>query len=144
MNVTRSLHIIAFSIFMCFASMPALAQDTNQNTKNVQPDNTGVNTRDRNTSERTADQAKNNLSDREMMQKIRQSIMADKSLSTYAKNIKIISEQGQVTLKGPVRSEAERKNINDKAKKVAGQDNIHDELTVKAVKRKSGTKADTY
>ena len=74
-------------------------------------DNTRVNKRDREKGAVTADQAKENLTDRQLMQKIRKSVMNDKSLSTYAHNVKIIATNGKVTLKGPVRSDEERKTI---------------------------------
>jgi hyperosmotically inducible periplasmic protein len=99
-------------------------------------DNTKVNERDRSKTEPTADQAKNNVNDREIMQKIRQAIMDDKSLSTYAHNVKIISRQGKVTLKGPVRSEDEKKTVEQKAADVAGAGNITDQLTIKPEKSK--------
>ncbi len=82
----------------------------------------------------TADQAKNNVSDREIMQKIRRSLMDDKSLSTYAHNVKIISQNGKVTLKGPVRSDEEKRVIGDKAAEIAGAGNVVNELTVKPAK----------
>ena len=68
------------------------------------------------------------------MQKIRKAVVADKGLSTYAHNVKIISEHGKVTLKGPVRSEEERKNIQAKATAVAGDGNVMDEMTIAAAK----------
>lgn len=77
-------------------------------------DNTKVNKRDRATPERTADQAKETTSDREIMRKIRRAVVADKSLSTYAHNVKIISEHSKVTLKGPVHSAEESKSIEAK------------------------------
>jgi osmotically-inducible protein OsmY len=92
-----------------------------------QSDNTKVNKNE----QPTADQAKNNTSDRELMQKIRQAVMDDKSLSTYAHNVKIIAKNGKVTLKGPVRTEAEKSAIEQKAVEVAGAGNVIDELTVK-------------
>jgi hyperosmotically inducible protein len=98
------------------------------------PDNTKVNKKDQAKSEPTADQAKNTPSDREIMQKIRKSVMADKSLSTYAHNVKIISEHGKVTLKGPVQTEEERKTIAAKAAEVAGHDSVINEITVKGDK----------
>ena len=98
------------------------------------PDNTKVNERDRTKSQPTADQAKNNLSDREIMQKIRKMVVADKSLSTYGKNVKIISEHGKVTLKGPVHTEDESKNIEAKAVQVAGTGNVSNMLAVKGDK----------
>ena len=94
-------------------------------------DNTKVNRADREAGSPTADQAKNNRSDREIMQKIRKDILSDKSLSTYAHNVKIIAEHGKVTLRGPVRSEEERKTIEAKAVAAAGADNVMDEITIK-------------
>ena len=75
-------------------------------------DNTKVNKRDRAKAEATADQQKENATDREITQKIRQALRADKSLSIYAHNVKVIAQDGQVTLKGPVRSENEKKTID--------------------------------
>ena len=95
------------------------------------PDNTKVNKRDRQQAERTADQAKDNAGDRDIMQKIRQAIMADKSLSTYAHNVKVISEHGKITLKGPVRSQEEKQSVEAKAVEVAGAGNVTNQLTVK-------------
>lgn len=99
-------------------------------------DNTKVNKGDRNKAEPTADQAKNNVSDRDIMQKIRKSVMDDQSLSTYAHNVKIVSQNGKVTLKGPVRSEEEKKAIEEKATEVAGPGNVTNELTIKAARSK--------
>jgi len=96
-----------------------------------EPDNTKVNTRDRDSSQPTADQAKNNLSDRQIMQNIRKAVIADKSLSTYGHNAKIISDHGKVTLKGPVNSDEERRNIEAKATEVAGAGNVTNQLSVK-------------
>jgi hyperosmotically inducible protein len=103
------------------------------------PDNTKVNQRDRSKAAPTADQAKNATNDRETMQKIRKAVVADKGLSTYAHNVKIISQGGKVTLKGPVRSEEEKTSIEQKATDVAGAGNVTNEITVKpaASKKKS-------
>lgn len=98
------------------------------------PDNTKTNKTAKNGP--TADQGKNNESDRTIMQKIRQAVMADKSLSTYAHNVKIISQNGKVTLKGPVNSEAEKQTIEQKAIDVAGAGNVTNEITIKAPKTK--------
>ena len=107
----------------------ALAQEPT--TQPTTPDNTKVNERDRSRDEPTADQQKNNRSDRDITQQIRQSIMKDKSLSTYAHNIKIITENGQVTLKGPVRSEEEKKTVEAKATEVAGENKVTSQLDIK-------------
>ena len=95
-----------------------------------QPDNTKMNKGDH----PTADQAKNNASDRDIMQNIRKAVVSDKSLSTYGHNVKIISKDGKVTLKGPVRSEQEKSAIESKAVEVAGAGNVTNELTVKPEK----------
>ena len=94
------------------------------------PDNTKMNQADRSNDQPTADQQKNNPSDRELTQHVRQAIMEDKSLSTYAHNVKIISQNGVVTLKGPVRSDDERRAIEAKANEVAGKEKVVNELTV--------------
>jgi hyperosmotically inducible protein len=98
------------------------------------PDNTATNKRDSAPAERTADQAKEAPSDREIMQKIRKAIMSDKSLSTYGHNVKVIAEHGKVTLKGPVHSEEESKNIEAKATEVAGAGNVANQLAIKGDK----------
>jgi len=95
------------------------------------PDNTKVNERDRSKDELTADQQKNNRSDQDITQQIRQSMMEDKSLSTYAHNVKIITQNGQVTLKGPVRSEDEKKAVETKATEVAGENKVTSQLDIK-------------
>jgi hyperosmotically inducible protein len=78
----------------------------------------------------TADQQKMNPADRAITQKIRKAIHDDTSLSTYAHNIKIITQDGKVTLRGPVRSEDERANLEAKATGVVGQDNVTDQLQI--------------
>lgn len=93
------------------------AESTDAQTK---PDNSAVNKRDKDPGAVTADQQKMNPADREITAKIRKSIMADKALSTYAHNVKIISQDGTVTLKGPGRSDAEVTSIVGKATDVTG------------------------
>ena len=95
-------------------------------------DNTKMNERDRSANEPTADRQKDNRSDREITQQVRKAIVKDKSLSTYAHNVKVITQNGMVTLKGPVRSEEEKKAIEAKAAEVAGQDKVTNQLDVKS------------
>jgi hyperosmotically inducible periplasmic protein len=117
------------TILFCAAAVIGHAQTPDTSTK---PDNTKVNKRDRNAGEATADQQKTNAADQEMTRKIRRSIMADKSLSTYAHNIKIISQDGAVTLKGPVKSNEEKEAVMAKAVAVAGSaDKVTDQISVK-------------
>ena len=82
---------------------------------------TRVNRRDRSKTEPTADQAKNNQSERELMKNIRRALVEDKSLSSSAHNVKVIAQGGKVTLKGPVKSEDEKRAVEEKAAGVAGQ-----------------------
>jgi osmotically-inducible protein OsmY len=71
------------------------------------------------------------MSDRDMMRHIRRDIVRDKSLSTYGHNVKIIANNGKVTLRGPVRSEEEKHTIEEHARKYAGDGNVTNEVTVK-------------
>src|SRR5271165_3380558 len=91
-------------------------------------DNTKMNQGDQSKNVPTADQQKDNRSDRDITQQIRKSIMDDKSLSMYAHNVKIITQNGQVTLKGPVRSESEKQTIATKATEVAGTNKVTNDL----------------
>jgi len=102
-----------------------------QTPSTTQPDNTKVNQRDRSSAEPTADQQKMNKSDQNLSAAIRKSIVADKGLSTYAHNIKVIAQNGDVTLKGPVKSDDEKKSVLSKAAEVTGSaQRVHDEITV--------------
>jgi len=97
------------------------------------PDNSAANKGD----QVTAESQKMNKADRDMTAQIRKSVMADKSLSTYAHNVKIITQDGMVTLKGPVRSDDEVKSIMAKATEVAGSsDKVVNQLEVKPPKSK--------
>jgi len=116
------------TIVLCAAAAYVYAQAPDTAPK---PDNTKINQRDRNSGEATADQQKTNAADQDLTKKIRQSIMADKSLSSNAHNIKIISQNGAVTMKGPVKSDSEKKTVMEKAVAVAGgSDKVTDEISV--------------
>jgi osmotically-inducible protein OsmY len=107
--------------------LAAHAQDQANPPSSTAPDNSSRNKNQAN----TADNQKENTSDREITQKIRQSLMADKSLSTYAHNVKIITQGGQVTLKGPVQDQNEKETIATKAADIAGTGKVDNQLTVK-------------
>ena len=96
----------------------------------VDPSNSAVNERHNQPGEANADRQSNAQSDLDLTAKIRRSIVDDKSLSTSAHNVKIIAQNGQVTLKGPVRSEAEKNAIQQQASSIAGQPNVKNELDV--------------
>lgn len=101
-----------------------------QDAQDPAPDNSKTNKRDRDKNSPTADQQKMNATDRELSRRVRSAIMDDKSLSTYAYNIKIVAQDGKVTLKGPVRSEEEKSAIEAKATEVAGAGNVSNQLEV--------------
>jgi hyperosmotically inducible periplasmic protein len=96
----------------------------------VEPDNSGRNVRDRNDQNKTAGDQSENEADRTITQNIRQAVTADDSLSTNAKNVKIITNDGTVTLRGPVKSEKEKAEIEAKAKQVAGVKRVDNQLEV--------------
>ena len=100
------------------------------NSSQAPADNTKVNKRDRSQVDPTADQQKENTSDRQLAAQIRHAVVKDKSLSTSAHNIKIIAQNGTVTLKGPVKSEQEKQAIEAKATEIAGASKVTSELQV--------------
>ena len=122
-SVTRAINTLLLSGACSLMALPAVAQQT-------APDNTKVNKADRAKGAVTADQQKESAADRDLTKKIRQSVVGDKSLSTYAHNVKIVTQDGQVTLKGPVRSEAEKTSIAAKATEIAGAGKVTNEITV--------------
>jgi BON domain len=125
-RVQRCLFVGAVAVLgTALMASPLPRQDSGQ-----QPDNTKANKRDRDKASPTADQQKMNTTDRDLTKRIRASITEDKSLSTYAHNIKIISRDGKVTLKGPVRSEEEKNTIEAKATEIAGAGNVIDQLEI--------------
>jgi len=95
------------------------------------PDNTRTNKADQKPGAATADQAKNNKTDLQLASHIRRGLIKDKSLSTYGHNVKIIAQDGKVTLKGPVHSDQEKKTVLDVAAKYAGAGNVDDQLEIK-------------
>jgi hyperosmotically inducible protein len=135
-TMTNTFHtrlaVIALALG-CFSAPSVFAQE-------ARPDNTQVNKRDRQSSEVTADQQKNNRSDIELTRQIRKSLVADKSLSTYAHNVKVIAQDGRVTLKGPVATADEKTIVEGKAAEVAGKQNVISEISVTAKSSPSKTK----
>ena len=127
-NVARTLLCAGLLIG---GGIAAFAQEPSTQQAAPAADNTKVNERDRSQNEPTADQQKDSRSDHDITQQIRQSIMKDKSLSTYAHNVKIVTQSGQVTLKGPVRSEDEKRTVEAKAAEIAGESKVTSELNIK-------------
>jgi hyperosmotically inducible periplasmic protein len=97
-------------------------------------DNTATNQRDRSGETKTSGDQSNNSADLKITQAIRQALMKDDGLSTTAKNIKVITANGQVTLRGPVKTAQEKAKIDQIAKSAAGGAKIDDQLDVKKSK----------
>jgi hyperosmotically inducible periplasmic protein len=117
--------ILALACLSAF-SLAALAGD-----EKAKPDNTATNERDRSGETKTSGDQSNSSADLKITQAIRQALMKEGELSTTAKNIKIITDNGQVTLRGPVKSAQEKAKIDQLAKSAAGGAKIDDQLDVK-------------
>jgi hyperosmotically inducible protein len=135
MNKTTSMRRIVIASVMCTLMSGTFAVSAGQ-AQSTKPDNTKVNERDRNPNATTADQQKMNSADTELTKKIRSALIADKSLSSYAHNVKVISQEGTVTLKGPVRSEEEKAAVEAKANEAAGGAKVVSELSVATKSKK--------
>jgi hyperosmotically inducible periplasmic protein len=125
--------VITTTFLLAISLLPAtlaVGRNNQQDPQQQPADNTKTNQRDRDSSSPTADQQKMDPTDREITKKIRSAIHQDKSLSVYAHNIKVITQGGKVTLKGPVRSEEEKTSIASKALEVAGDGNVTNQLDV--------------
>jgi len=139
------LTVVVGGIYVLLATTIALAETSTYNDHSgtaseprarYQRDNSGVNVRDRNSKAITADEQKNNDSAIETTRKIRQAVVAKEELSTYAHNVKIITDQkGMVTLRGPVRSTAEKQEIERIAADIAGSSNVRNELEIAPAKK---------
>lgn len=126
-----AMSVLLLITFMVTTGFMMRSQAQTPEQQGTSPDNTKMNAQDRDKESPTADQQKDNRSDRGITQQIRQSLVKDKSLSTYGHNVKVITQNGQVTLKGPVRSEDEKKAIEAKATEVAGENKVTSELNIK-------------
>jgi hyperosmotically inducible protein len=133
MNLKKGIRMFLLTSWLV-GSVWAIAQEPATQNSPAAADNTKVNQRDQDASQPTADQQKDNRSDRDITRQIRQALVKDKSLSTYAHNVKIITQNGQVTLKGPVRSDDEKRAVETKAAEVAGGSRVNSELDIKPSK----------
>ncbi len=114
--------------------MAALLTFSTAQEKAKEPDNSGKNERDKSGAAVTPGDQSNAPADLKITQDIRRMVMDDKSLTMTAKNVKIITIAGKVTLRGPVNSAAEKEAICNHAKMVAGKTAVTDELEIKATK----------
>jgi hyperosmotically inducible protein len=119
MKISRKLTLAALTCGLFLSAVPGMRAQ--------QPDNS-VQNKNQST---TADNQTNAKSDRMLAQQARKAIMADKDLSTYAHNVKVIALNGAVTLKGPVKSDDEKQKVASDVEAVAGPDKVTNQLTVK-------------
>jgi hyperosmotically inducible periplasmic protein len=119
------LFMLAGTPSLCLSASPAAKQ-----AEEVPADDTGRNVRDRDENAKTADQQSNSKEDLEITRKIRRALVEDKSLSTSAHNVKIVTVDRVVTLRGPVVSAKEKASVAAKAEKVAGVSKVENQLEV--------------
>jgi hyperosmotically inducible periplasmic protein len=128
-NTKRTLLAVT-SVFAL--SVAAVAGDE----KKVDADNTKQNERDATSENKTSGDQSNSPEDLKITQAIRQGVVKDESLSMTAKNVKIITADGMVTLRGPVNTTEEKMKIESLAKSVAGNSKVQNQLEVKAATNK--------
>jgi hyperosmotically inducible periplasmic protein len=123
----RGIQLSVLALFAATLLVPQAVHGQDQTPPATTPDNSGQNK----AHATTADQQSEATQDRMLTKKIRQAIVADKSLSMYAHNVKIIVQNGSVTLKGPVKSDEEKQSIASKAAEIAGgPGKVTNQLTV--------------
>ena len=118
------LTLLCVSVF----TLSAIAQDT------AAADNTKKNERDRSGETTTSGDQSNSQEDIKITAAIRRAVVGDHSLSATAKNVKIITANGVVTLRGPVKNDAEKAKIAELAQSAAGNAKINNQLEVKTSK----------
>src|SRR6202047_2105725 len=123
----RLAAMFVLSAFLCGGYSVTGAQETVP----IAPDNSRVNVRDRDAGAMTAGQQSNATSDVNLTRKIRRAVVRDHSLSMLAHNVKIVSANGSVTLRGPVKTEQEKNVMASKAQAIAGAGKVNDQLEVK-------------
>ena len=126
----KTIIVLLFSTLLVVACWKNRSDNKQVSQTAVEPDNSGRNVRDRDDQNKTTGDQSENEADRTITQNIRRAVTADDSLSTNAKNVKIITNNGTVTLRGPVKSEKEKAEIEAKAKQVAGVKSVDNQLEV--------------
>ena len=124
--MNKPIIVLTLSLILFGASSISFAQDAST----FSPNNSGLNVRDRSGEAVTADSQSNSKGDVDLTARVRRAIINDKSLSTMAQNIKVISANGQVTLRGPVKSDQEKNAIASDVHGVDGVNNVDNRLEV--------------
>lgn len=120
--------VAALAVFGC--SKKGSENDQSSQSSATQPDNTARNAADKDEGAKTAQDQSENEQDRQITAEVRKAVTSDDSLSTEAKNVKIVTNDGTVTLRGPVKSEKEKSDIEAKAKQVAGVKKVDNQLEI--------------
>jgi hyperosmotically inducible periplasmic protein len=119
------LSLSACALMGILGAVPVLAGD-------YEADNTGKNVRDRDDKALTATDQGGSAADRDLTAAIRRAIVADDSLSTNAHNVKIVTVDGVVTLRGPVKSASEKAAVVARAEKAQGVKRVDNQLEVES------------
>ena len=132
MKKTALLLTLSLLIFGGYACNSQPAEKTQVAAAKTAPDNTARNVQDRSGATLTPGDQSESEADRTLTQRVRQAVMAEDTLSTTAHNIKIITVNGVVTLRGPVNSAQEKTNIDTKAQQIAGATKVDNQLEIVA------------
>ena len=122
--------VLAVSFLGCGKNNEVSKSDEPAQTAAVEPDNSGRNVRDADGATKTPGDQSESEADRTITQNVRQAVTADDSISTNGKNVKIVTVDGTVTLRGPVKSEQEKTNIAAKAQQIAGVKQVDNQLEI--------------
>ena len=125
------MRLLLFSLVLSYLAASAFAAEEKK-----PADNTGKNERDRSGETLTPGDQSNSPEDLKITQAIRKAVVKDESLTLTAKNIKIITAGGQVTLRGPVNSAEEKMKIEKLAKSAAGAAKVDNQLEIKTGEKK--------
>jgi len=121
------ISLLVLGGYACNSQPAAKAQTQAAKTS---PDNTERNVQDRSGATLTPGDQSESKADLDLTQRVRQAVVADDSLSTNAHNVKIITSNGVVTLRGPVNSAKEKANIDAKAQQIAGATKVNNQLEI--------------
>lgn len=135
----KSSTLISFTLVLACANALAADRPADSATKTPaaqgqttpRADNTGINVRDKSGATQTPQKQTNSEGDRKLLAAVRRAVVSDKTLSKSAHNVKIVSKDGVVTLRGPVRSEDEKGKVEKLAQQVAGVASVENQLDVK-------------
>lgn len=127
-------HIPSVLFALTAVAAMACSKESDRPRTDTGADNTTVNQRDRSGVTMTPGDQGESEADRDVTAQIRRAVMADDQLGTNAKNVKIITRGGTVTLRGPVSSAAERARVEELAKRVTGVQSVNDQIEVASSK----------